>query len=62
MRHQRIRHIPITKRDGTLVGLLTHRNLLVNAQATSHLSLPAAEIKDPKLDIVQDTDDLKALR
>jgi len=59
MRHKRIRHIPITKRDGTLVGLITHRNLLVNAQDTSHLSLPVAEIMDTNLDTVQDTDDLK---
>ncbi len=31
MRNQRIRHIPITAADGTLAGLVTHRDLLARA-------------------------------
>ncbi|HAK51403.1 MAG TPA: acetoin utilization protein AcuB [Gammaproteobacteria bacterium] len=58
MRKRSIRHIPITKKDGTLVGLVTHRNLLVNAQYTSQLTLPVAEIMDTNLITVQDDENL----
>ncbi len=59
MRHKHVRHVPIIKRDGTLVGLITHRNLLVNAQDISHLSLPVAEIMETDVETVTETDDLK---
>jgi|SaaInl7_135m_RNA_FD_contig_21_2006021_length_476_multi_12_in_0_out_0_1 CBS domain-containing membrane protein len=59
MRRKHIRHIPITKKDGRLVGLITHRNLLVNAQDVAHLSLPIAEIMETDIDTVNESDDLK---
>ena len=43
MHSDRIRHIPICK-DGKLVGLVTQKDLLVNSQNTSFLSLPVAEV------------------
>jgi CBS domain-containing membrane protein len=38
-----IRHVPVCKGDA-LVGLVTQKDLLVNSQNTSVLSLPVAEI------------------
>lgn len=43
MHREYVRHIPVCKGD-YLVGLVTQRDLLVNAQNTSLLSLPVAEI------------------
>ncbi len=43
MRKHRVRHIPVCK-DGRVVGLLTQKDLLANAQNRSILSLPVAEI------------------
>ncbi|MBL6691145.1 MAG: CBS domain-containing protein [Pseudomonadales bacterium] len=43
MHSERVRHVPVCKGD-KLVGLVTQKDLLVNAQNTSLLSLPVAEI------------------
>lgn len=43
MHDQRVRHVPICK-GNKLVGLVTQKDLLVNAQSTSLLSLPVAEV------------------
>lgn len=43
MHSEQIRHIPICKED-RLVGLVTQKDLLVNSQNTSFLSLPVAEV------------------
>ncbi len=43
MHDNRMRHIPVCKGD-KLVGLVTQKDLLVNASNTALLSLPVAEI------------------
>jgi CBS domain-containing membrane protein len=43
MHAQGVRHVPICKHD-KLVGLITQKDLLVNAQNTALLSWPVAEI------------------
>ncbi len=43
MHSRRVRHVPVCKGD-RLVGLLTQKDLLVNAQNTALLTLPVAEI------------------
>jgi len=43
MHTHRVRHVPVVKGD-KLVGLVTQKDLLVNAQNRSLLSLPVAEI------------------
>ncbi len=43
MHDKRIRHIPVCKGD-KLVGLITQKDLLVNSQNSSLLSLPVAEV------------------
>ena len=43
MHSNRVRHVPVCKGD-KLVGLVTQKDLLVNAQNTSLLTLPVAEI------------------
>jgi len=43
MHEQGVRHVPICKHD-KLVGLITQKDLLVNAQNTALLSWPVAEI------------------
>ena len=43
MREHSVRHIPVCK-DGRLVGLLTQKDLLANAQKQSILTFPVAEI------------------
>ena len=43
MHSERVRHVPVCKGD-RLVGIVTQKDLLVNAQNTSLLSLPVAEI------------------
>jgi len=43
MHTHRVRHVPVVKGD-KLVGLVTQKDLLVNAQNRSLLTLPVAEI------------------
>ncbi len=43
MRKHRVRHVPVCKNEG-LVGLITQKDLLANAQQKSVLTLPVAEI------------------
>ena len=43
MHDHRVRHVPVCKRD-KLVGLVTQKDLLVNSQNASLLTLPVAEI------------------
>ncbi|MBT4160664.1 MAG: CBS domain-containing protein [Gammaproteobacteria bacterium] len=43
MHDQRVRHIPVCK-GPKLVGLITQKDLLVNAQANSLLTMPIAEV------------------
>ena len=43
MREHRVRHVPICK-DGRLVGLITQKDLFVNAQSVAVMSLPVAEL------------------
>ena len=43
MHSHRVRHVPVCKGD-KLVGLVTQKDLLVNAQNSSLLTLPVAEI------------------
>lgn len=43
MRKERVRHVPICK-GLRVVGLITQKDLLVNAQNSALLSLPVAEI------------------
>ena len=56
MHDHRIRHIPICKGD-KLVGLVTQKDLLVNAQNQSLLSLPVAEVMVFSLDTTTSTED-----
>jgi acetoin utilization protein AcuB len=43
MHDQRVRHVPICK-GKKIVGLITQKDLLVNAQNSALLSLPVAEV------------------
>ena len=43
MHAHRVRHVPVCKGE-KLVGLVTQKDLLVNAQNTALLTLPVAEI------------------
>lgn len=43
MREHRVRHLPVCK-DGKLVGLITQKDLLVNAQNLNIMSMPVAEV------------------
>ena len=62
MRDNRIRHVPIVKNDN-LVGLVTQKDLLVNAQNASLLTLPVAEVMVFNVkSITEDTDVLSATR
>jgi CBS domain-containing protein len=50
MRRHRIRHLPVVRHDGHLVGLITHRDLL--AASSSSLVVPAEEERVRLLDFV----------
>jgi CBS domain-containing protein len=43
MHDQRVRHVPVCK-GSKLVGLVTQKDLLVNAQSSAILTLPVAEV------------------
>ena len=43
MHDQRVRHVPVCK-GSKLVGLVTQKDLLVNAQSSALLTLPVAEV------------------
>ncbi len=43
MHDRRLRHIPVCK-GRKVVGLITQKDLLVNAQASSLLTMPVAEV------------------
>jgi CBS domain-containing protein len=54
MRRHRIRHLPITRPDGVLVGLVTHRDLL--AVSSSSLVVPGEEERIRLLGLVRAAD------
>lgn len=59
MRSKHIRHLPITKADGTLVGLVTQGDIVSNVHEARNLALPVAEIMDTSVVTVEITDDIR---
>lgn len=59
MRNHHIRHIPVTRSDRKLVGLVTHRNLMINTQNINQLTLPVAEIMDSDVVTIDAEADLR---
>jgi CBS domain-containing protein len=59
MRSKNIRHLPITKADGQLVGLVTQHDILANIHEARNLALPVAEVMDSTIVTVELSDDIR---